>query len=72
MRWCLDCQTCQKAKCYQYGVCFPCNDDECHYTPFQNTVSSQSVYIKGQQTISNNTNSILTIENNYEQLKNNN
>lgn len=49
MRWCLDCQTCKKAKCYQHGVCEPCNNKECHYEPFQNTIITQSIYANGEQ-----------------------
>ena len=41
MKWRIECQTCQRAKCYGYGVCFACDDyDECKYEPFVNSASS--------------------------------
>lgn len=45
MRWRLECQSCQRAKCYGYGVCFACDEDECNYKPFVNTVSTTTTPI---------------------------
>lgn len=50
MKWRLECQHCQRAKCYEYGLCFPCDEDECKYKPFINsattsTTINQPVYI---------------------------
>ena len=39
MKWRLECQTCQRAKCYGYGMCCACDEDECKYKPYVNTVS---------------------------------
>lgn len=45
MKWRLECQSCQRAKCYGYGVCFACDEDECNHKPFINTVSTTAVPI---------------------------
>lgn len=47
MKWRLECQSCQRAKCYGYGVCFACDESECNYKPFANTVSSTTTPIVG-------------------------
>ena len=50
MKWRLECQHCQRAKCYEYGLCFPCDEDECKYKPFINsattsTATNEYIYI---------------------------
>lgn len=51
MRWRLECQHCQKAKCLGYGMCFACDESECHYEPFINTASTTSMPIYQTNTI---------------------
>ncbi len=47
MRWRFECQTCQRAKCYGYGICFACDENECKYKPFVNTISTTTQSIIG-------------------------
>lgn len=42
MKWRLECQTCQRAKCHGYGVVFACDEDECKYKPFVNSASTST------------------------------
>lgn len=45
-KWNFNCQTCKKAKCYGYGMCFACDNSECNYEPFPpNTASSSTISI---------------------------
>lgn len=41
MKWRIECQTCQKAKCIGYGMCFPCDEDTCMYQGFENYATTQ-------------------------------
>lgn len=42
-KWKWECQTCQRAKaCPGSGLCFPCLDDTCEYTPFQNFATTST------------------------------
>lgn len=46
MNWRLECQTCAKAKRYGcYGCVLPCDDDKCEQEGFQNSATTNSVYI---------------------------
>lgn len=40
MKWKIECQSCQRAKCYGYGMCFACDETECKYKPYVSTASA--------------------------------
>ena len=44
-RWRIECQSCSKALAFgdSTGVAFPCDADECCYTPYQTIATSQAV-----------------------------
>ena len=43
MKWKIECQTCSKAKRFDdWGIVFPCEDDECKPEGFHNTATTST------------------------------
>ena len=42
MNWKMECQHCKRAKCYEYGLCFSCDEDVCKYKPFSYSATTST------------------------------